>query len=284
MPKNTAALDFKSASLHVLRAVLHTSDTAELTRALDERMREAGAFYENEPVVLDAQGLDRAPDWRALADALRGHRLHPIGVRAPQALLASAHQAGLAPLDISTGRHAEGRAAARAQPAPSVQPAQDAQAPRAPEAPDTSAPPAAPASRARSAAQAGPAPDTAEAAPPDAGAPAETLVIRHPLRSGQRIYARGGDLIVMGMVSQGAEVIADGHIHVYGPLRGKAMAGARGNARAMILTTQLDPELLAIAGVYRVVETRLPDTLLNRPAQVELDGDTLRIRTLQGGH
>ncbi|KAB0611646.1 septum site-determining protein MinC, partial [Castellaniella defragrans] len=140
------------------------------------------------------------------------------------------------------------------------------------------------ASRARSAAQAGPAPDTAEAAPPDAGAPAETLVIRHPLRSGQRIYARGGDLIVMGMVSQGAEVIADGHIHVYGPLRGKAMAGARGNARAMILTTQLDPELLAIAGVYRVVETRLPDTLLNRPAQVELDGDTLRIRTLQGGH
>jgi septum site-determining protein MinC len=109
----------------------------------------------------------------------------------------------------------------------------------------------------------------------------ETLVIRHPLRSGQRIYARGGDLIVMGMVSQGAEVIADGHIHVYGPLRGKAMAGARGNPRAMILTTQLDPELLAIAGVYRVVETRLPDTLHNRPAQIELDGDTLRIRALQ---
>ncbi|MFA7475756.1 MAG: septum site-determining protein MinC, partial [Castellaniella sp.] len=122
------------------------------------------------------------------------------------------------------------------------------------------------------------------APPTDAGAHAETLVIRHPLRSGQRIYARGGDLIVMGMVSQGAEVIADGHIHVYGPLRGKAMAGARGNPHAMILTTQLDPELLAIAGVYRVVETRLPETLHNRPAQIELDGDTLRIRALQAGH
>ncbi|MGB6218457.1 MAG: septum site-determining protein MinC, partial [Castellaniella sp.] len=140
----------------------------------------------------------------------------------------------------------------------------------------------APAARARPGPSAKAAPAADETAPPaDAGTSAETLVIRHPLRSGQRIYARGGDLIVMGMVSQGAEVIADGHIHVYGPLRGKAMAGARGNTRAMILTTQLDPELLAIAGVYRVVETRLPETLHNRPAQIELDGDTLRIRALQ---
>lgn len=265
MPKTAAALDFKSASLHVLRAVLRTADTAELTRALDQRMQEAGAFYENEPVVLDAQGLDQAPDWEKLADALRRHRLHPIGVRASESLLASAHQAGLAPLDISTNRQ-ESRADASAKtaqaPKPDPEPASARHA--------KSAPPEAPGG-------------TDDPAPP-AGAHAETLVIRHPLRSGQRIYARGGDLIVMGMVSQGAEVIADGHIHVYGPLRGKAMAGARGNPHAMILTTQLDPELLAIAGVYRVVETRLPDTLHNRPAQVELDGDTLRIRALQGGH
>ncbi|MHA3905253.1 septum site-determining protein MinC [Castellaniella sp. WN] len=262
MPKTAAALDFKSASLHVLRAVLHTADTAELTRALDQRMQEAGAFYENEPVVLDAQGLDQAPDWRALADALRRHRLHPIGVRAPKALLASADQAGLAPLDISTGRQAESRAVAPSK------------ATRTPPAPDA---PAAPAGTASGADEPSPPADAETSA-------AETLVIRHPLRSGQRIYARGGDLIVMGMVSQGAEVIADGHIHVYGPLRGKAMAGARGNPRAMILTTQLDPELLAIAGVYRVIETRLPDSLHNHAAQVELDGDTLRIRALQGGH
>jgi septum site-determining protein MinC len=267
MPKTAAALDFKSASLHVLRAVLHTADTAELTRALDQRMKEAGAFYENEPVVLDAQGLDQAPDWQTLAGALRRHRLHPIGVRAPEALLASAHQAGLAPLDISTSRQ-ESRADASAK---------AAQARR-------SDPEPAPARAARSAPPETPAGTDEPAPPADADAHTETLVIRHPLRSGQRIYARGGDLIVMGMVSQGAEVIADGHIHVYGPLRGKAMAGARGNPHAMILTTQLDPELLAIAGVYRVVETRLPDTLHNRPAQVELDGDTLRIRALQGGH
>ena len=258
MAKTSAALDFKSASLHVLRAVLNTADTAELTAALDQRIQEAGGFYENEPVVLDAQGLDQAPDWQTLADALRHHRLHPIGVRASAALLDSAHRSGLAPLDISTGRQAASRTAAPAQAAPAqTAPAQATPAPVASRVPDAA---------------------SAETAPA-----AETLVIRHPLRSGQRIYARGGDLIVMGMVSQGAEVIADGHIHVYGPLRGKAMAGARGNPRAMILTTQLDPELLAIAGVYRVVETRLPESLHNRPARIELDGDTLRIRALHDG-
>lgn len=270
MAKTATALDFKSASLHVLRAVLHTADTAELTQALDQRMKEAGAFYENGPVVLDAQELDQAPDWQALAEALRRHHLHPIGVRAPESLQASAHQAGLAPLDISTGRQAPGRAAT---------PATDSQPPSMPQAPAQqptarSGDPAAPGHDADTHRT----PSSASAEPQT-----ETLVIRHPLRSGQRIYARGGDLIVMGMVSQGAEVIADGHIHVYGPLRGKAMAGARGNPRAMILTTQLDPELLAIAGVYRVVETRLPESLHNRPAQIELDGDTLRIRALPGG-
>ncbi|GAA0780821.1 septum site-determining protein MinC [Castellaniella ginsengisoli] len=266
MAKTAAALDFKGASLHVLRAVLRTADTAELIGALDQRMQEAGAFYENEPVVLDAQDLDQAPDWPALAEALRRHHLHPIGVRAPEALLDLARKAGLAPLDISTGRHTESRAASsKAAQAPRTPPGRDPAGERAPTAADAP-------------------PPTEAARPAEADAQTETLVIRHPLRSGQRIYARGGDLIVMGMVSQGAEVIADGHIHVYGPLRGKAMAGARGNASAMILTTQLDPELLAIAGVYRVVETRLPETLHNRPAQVELDGDTLRIRALQGGH
>src|SRR5690606_18082308 len=82
---------------------------------------------------------------------------------------------------------------------------------------------------------------------------------------------------VIGVVSQGAEVIADGNIHVYGPLRGKAMAGARGDTSARIFTTQLDPELLAIAGVYRVIETQLDDKLHNKPTIVQLDGDVLRI-------
>src|SRR5690606_7447755 len=106
------------------------------------------------------------------------------------------------------------------------------------------------------------------------------MVINRPLRSGQRIYARDTDLIVIGDVSQGAEVIADGNIHVYGPLRGKAMAGARGDTSARIFTTQLNPELLAIAGVYRVVETQLDNSLHNQPSIVSLEGESLQITAL----
>ena len=103
------------------------------------------------------------------------------------------------------------------------------------------------------------------------------MVVNRSLRSGQRVYARHTDLIIIGAVNQGAEVIADGNIHVYGPLRGKAMAGARGDTSARIFTTQLDPELLAIAGVYRVIETKLDQTLYNRPTLVRLEGEALKI-------
>lgn len=108
----------------------------------------------------------------------------------------------------------------------------------------------------------------------------KSMLIKHPLRSGQSIYARDCDLIILGMVSKGAEVIADGNIHVYGPLRGKAIAGAKGDTNALILTTQLDAELLAIAGVYRVIETDLPKNLQNKAAKIELVGDTLKFQNL----
>ena len=92
------------------------------------------------------------------------------------------------------------------------------------------------------------------------------------MRSGQQVYARGRDLVVMAMVNAGAEVIADGHIHVYAPLRGKAIAGARGNTDARIFSLCLEPELLSIAGVYRTSEVPLPPDVLSRPTQVRLVG------------
>lgn len=252
MSKTTPALDFKSAILHTLRAVLHTADTTQLIEALNQRMREAGSFYEHESVVLDASGLDAPPHWQALLHAMQAAHLHPIGVQASPELQDDARRAGLPPLELSTTRLA-------AQATPSTAPA-------------TAAAHAAASSQEATGA------DVANGA----HAQAETKVIRQPLRSGQRIYARGCDLIILGMVSQGAEVIADGHIHVYGPLRGKAMAGARGNEQAMILTTCFEPELLAIAGVYRVFETQAPDSLHKQAARVELQGETLRIRALTG--
>jgi septum site-determining protein MinC len=102
-------------------------------------------------------------------------------------------------------------------------------------------------------------------------APAGAMRIDKPLRSGQQVYAKGRDLIVMGMVNAGAEVIADGHIHVYGTLRGKAIAGARGNTDALIFAQAMEPELISIAGVYRTSENLLSKELFGKPALVSLN-------------
>lgn len=100
-----------------------------------------------------------------------------------------------------------------------------------------------------------------------------TMVVDKPVRSGQKIYARGADLVVLAMVNQGAEVVADGNIHVYAPLRGKAMAGARGNTQARIFSLCLEPELISIAGVYRTSESPLSDDVAGKPAQVRLSSE-----------
>jgi septum site-determining protein MinC len=106
----------------------------------------------------------------------------------------------------------------------------------------------------------------------EAIAPA-TMVIDKPLRSGQKVYAQGTDLVLLAMVNQGAEVVADGNIHVYAPLRGRAMAGARGNTQARIFALSMEPELISIAGVYRTSENPLSDEVRGRAAQVRLSDD-----------
>jgi septum site-determining protein MinC len=113
--------------------------------------------------------------------------------------------------------------------------------------------------------------DPAPAAP-TAPAPAGALIVDKPLRSGQQVYARGRDLVVMSIVNAGAEVIADGSIHVYAPLRGRAIAGARGDAQARIVALCLEPELVSIAGVYRTSDVPLPPEVLGKPTQVRLVG------------
>ena len=112
--------------------------------------------------------------------------------------------------------------------------------------------------------------------------PPPPLVVDRPLRSGQQVYAEGRDLIMLGLVSHGAEVIADGHVHVYAPLRGRAIAGARGNADARIFTTLMQAQLLSIAGVHRTTE-ELPPGVTGRAAMVRLAGDSLQIEPLEGG-
>ena len=107
-----------------------------------------------------------------------------------------------------------------------------------------------------------------------------SMVVDKPLRSGQQVYARGSNLVVLAMVSHGAEVIADGCIHVYAPLRGKAIAGARGNTEARIFSTCMEPDLVSIAGIYRTTEVALPRSVLGKTAQVRLVGEKLLVEPL----
>jgi len=129
----------------------------------------------------------------------------------------------------------------------------------------------------------------APAAPAPAPAPVEagefgkpTLMHHHPVRSGQRVYARHRDLVVTSAVGAGAEVMADGCVHVYGSLRGRVMAGARGEITARVFCQDFHAELVSIAGVFRVFET-LPPELIGKPVQAWLDGDDLRFARI-GGH
>ncbi len=107
--------------------------------------------------------------------------------------------------------------------------------------------------------------------------PEDALVIDKPLRSGQQVYARGRDLVMMAQVNSGAEVIADGHIHVYAPLLGKALAGALGNVRARIFSVFMAPELVSIAGIYSTGDGKVPESVYGKTAQFSL------IETMAGG-
>jgi septum site-determining protein MinC len=119
-------------------------------------------------------------------------------------------------------------------------------------------------------------PKKVEVQPPP---PSSSLLLQNPVRSGQRIVFTEGDVTVLGSVGSGAEIVATGSIHVYGTLRGRAMAGINGNSAARIYCQKIEAELLAIDGYYQTAED-IGETLRRRPAQAWLDGDVIRITPL----
>ncbi|WP_037586440.1 septum site-determining protein MinC [Stenoxybacter acetivorans] len=128
----------------------------------------------------------------------------------------------------------------------------------------------------------------ASAAPTTATPPKEKqplikppLVIDRPIRTGQQVYAENSDLLVMALVSEGAEILADGNIYVYARLRGRALAGAGGNKNARIFVQSLQAELVSVAGVYRVLDQQLPAHLHHKPAQIYLQEDRLVISAIE---
>ena len=262
-----AAFELKSAQLTLVALVVKTHDlaivAAELARSFGPK-GESPDFFDTDGVVIDFTQTDIVlphPQWELLMKAFAACKLVPMAVRGlDPASLAVAQRLGLT----------EAPPEPRRVVAPGAKAASPAPAPLAPvPVPAAVAVPAPVARTAPVAAQPVP------SAPPAAreAAPVPTMVITKPLRSGQKIYARGGDLVVLAMVNRGAEVIADGNIHVYAPLRGKAMAGARGNTGARIFSLCLEPELVSIAGIYRTTEKELAGDVLGKPAQVRLSDD-----------
>ncbi|MCG9696829.1 septum site-determining protein MinC [Shewanella sp. Isolate11] len=109
--------------------------------------------------------------------------------------------------------------------------------------------------------------------------PKATKIVKQNIRSGQQVYAKNSDLVIVGAVGNGAEVIADGSIHIYGSLRGKAMAGANGDKNAVIIAQALDAELVSIAGQYWLTENLQAHTSI-KSGCIKLDGDSLAVEAL----
>ena len=241
-------IQFKGTTLKIIQTQLRTTDTRTLHAALAELTGNAPDFFEHELAVLDfssADALNESADWPAIIALFRQSGLQPVATRGlPDELAAAAAAAGL----------------------PAV--AADALPNRPPRAKAETPPPAE--------AVVEPAPAVvAEPAPPPVAPPTpRTVTLDKPLRSGQRFYAQGSDLVVMAMVSAGAEVIADGNIHVYAPLRGRALAGASGDRAARIFTTSLEAELVSVAGIYRTFEAGVPADLARQPATISLTATT----------
>jgi septum site-determining protein MinC len=255
MSKSPSSLpiEIKISTVVAISAILHSVDPIAIDAALKQMTGGVSDFFEDEFAVIDIgaiAGETTYIDWRALVDLLKKYRLNAVAVRgATPAMFAAIKARGLA-LDDGAGAERAREDVAAATAAVTVVPVP------------------APA----------PAPQPVQAQPQAAAQPA--MIVDSPVRAGQRVYARGCDLIVTAAVNNGAEIIADGSIHVYAPMHGRALAGASGNAESRIFGLSLQPELVSIAGVYRTFDDGFPAELARQPAQIRLVGDRIDISSL----
>jgi len=248
-------LELKFGQVGIANLRLNVNDPAALREEIEQKVAAAPQLFGRAPVILDLSRLPQLPD---VAEA--------------QALLEAIRAAGMLPVGLSYST-SENEALAKELNLPllskfrAVYERQNADDVAVSPAPTPSRPKAVP--------------KAAEDEPTRAPAPAAVSSLRHDkaVRSGQQIYARGRDLIINATVGNGAEVIADGSIHIYGRLSGRALAGAQGDASARIYCHEFHAELVSIAGQYRVFET-MPDELKGQRVQAWLDGDKLMVQKL----
>ncbi|MCA3302578.1 MAG: septum site-determining protein MinC [Roseomonas sp.] len=231
-------------NLLVLRLLDHRPEV--VVPAIGDQFRRAPGFLRFAPIVLGLSDIQVPPaevDFPGLIQGLKELEIMPIGTTGGTAEMRNvAISYGLPPVRSIGGKETDE---------------------------DITAAPAPPAGEA---AQAAPPPPLPIAKPAAARA---TMVVDQPVRAGQRIWAEGSDLIITSTVNAGAEVIADGNIHVYGALRGRAIAGGADNMEARVFALNFDPELVSIAGFYAVREG-FPAAQIGKAMQVRLVGERMR--------
>jgi septum site-determining protein MinC len=240
-----SAFEIRFGQVGLAQVRVLSTDAKALQEQLAARLAAAPQLFDRTAVCLDLGALDKEPEAaqvRTLIDAIRRAGMCPVGLAHGTATVEAI--ARTLDLPVLTQFRVQAKLGHLASP------------PKDPPKPAAAPAPAAP--------------------QPEAEVfSAPTLMHHHPVRSGQRLYARHRDLVVTSVVGAGAEVIADGCVHIYGALRGKAVAGARGEVTARVFCQEFQAELVSIAGVFRVFET-IPAELAGKPVQAWLDGDDLR--------
>jgi septum site-determining protein MinC len=249
-------IEIKISTVVAVSAILRTLDLPTLDAALRQMTGGMSDYFDNEFAVLDLSACEYAEgavDWQALLTLFRSHQLNPVAVRgAPDWMRGGIIAHGLSIDTLAKPRAEESTLELDPEPAPAPAPVpQPVQQP------------------------------VPEPQPQVIHTPIAAMIVDTPVRAGQRIYARGADLIVTAMVNNGAELIADGSIHVYAPLRGRALAGASGNSESRIFALSMEAELVSIAGIYRTFEGGLPKEVAKQPAQVRLSGDRIDVTTIK---
>ena len=254
---STIGVELKGGMYTFMSLKLHTNDMSVIDAELADKVLQAPGFFKDTPVVIDLSVLEEQDadiDGKALLECIRRHKLVPIVASINDRSSGLARSVAV-PLIESGARRS---ALTREEPPKSADSSTE-------EAPSNTQ---------------NPIPDVDLSVSREVEYVVKApLLIDKPVRSGQQVYARDTDLIVMGQVGPGAEIIADNNIHIYGPLRGRALCGVSGNTSTRIFCQSLEAELVSVAGNYRMLET-IPEELRGKPAQIWLDKDRLTIEPL----
>ncbi|MFA6985776.1 MAG: septum site-determining protein MinC [Arenimonas sp.] len=270
IPDYEQAGELKIGQVGIANLRIRSLDVEKISAEMRERVRSAPKLFQRAAIILDFGGLSSCPEAatvKALIAGLHEADVLPIGIAyGTSQIEALSKEVGL-PLLAKFRASYESSSAAVAP----VGAASAAIAPPPAEAPGKHI---AAGSQQTDVWSAAPTKATKAAKDPEPG-----LMHVAPVRSGQQVYAQNRDLTVCATVGAGAEVIADGSIHIYGALRGRALAGASGLASARIFCRDFNAELVAIAGTYKVLE-EIPKQLIGKPVQIWLENDSLRIEEL----